>query len=450
MRQGIQYLLVAVTAGYWAFGKAFGYIGYYPIYIGEIALGLTLVGLVWCARFRLDAGWVRSGLGWLLAALGVGVLQAAFEVVFDNADPIETVRNLAVLYYAVYGVASYWAFRGVQGSSGRGLVHQYAASLIPPIVLAGVFFSALAVLTLGDALPKFPGTTVTVMYYKATDAIVGVLLSLGLVVQTGRSAALRLPLLGLAFLAAGRSRAALLGLGVWLLATLVSTRTLARRVLPYAAVIVALLALGLEVSAGYRPLSLHQLTLNLRSLVSPLAESADVTAAQNAQWRLDWWIRILDSAGSGSFVFEGLGWETNLAREFGFGTGASSDVNALRHPHNALVGILGRGGWLVAAMWLIGIGKVVHSIWRIAKGGSDGVGAWARAFISTVPAIAACALTDVFLESPQNAIPMWIVVGMILGSHQRGAAERGSSIQTRRRPSMTLLRDRAGSRTLYE
>ena len=39
-------LLIFVTLGYWAFGKSFAYLGMYPIYIGEMLLGLGLLYLI--------------------------------------------------------------------------------------------------------------------------------------------------------------------------------------------------------------------------------------------------------------------------------------------------------------------------------------------------------------------------------------------------------------------
>ncbi|MGH6913045.1 MAG: hypothetical protein ACREH3_05005, partial [Geminicoccales bacterium] len=39
-------LLALVVLGYWAFGKAFAYLGLYPLYIGEVVLIVGLLYLI--------------------------------------------------------------------------------------------------------------------------------------------------------------------------------------------------------------------------------------------------------------------------------------------------------------------------------------------------------------------------------------------------------------------
>jgi hypothetical protein len=178
---------------------------------------------------------------------------------------------------------------------------------------------------------------------------------------------------------------------------------------------VALLITDLRIDLGYREVSARQFLANVSSLVGSdeAASSLDATTTRNKDWRSAWWDAIYSDAVDNNRYVIGLGWGTNLADEFGFQT-VDSDVNALRNPHNALLGILARGGWLAAGLWVSFYLLLLYGLWQAARRFQDDRARQDMAWIIMIYVLASQinGATDVFLESPQNAIPHWIVIGV--------------------------------------
>jgi hypothetical protein len=90
-------LVFVVVVGYAGFGKGFAYAGYPPLFVGEVVLAVLLASAFGpAARFPRNAA---SGL--TLALLGLALVQVTVDL-SNGADPLETARGLAPLYYAGY------------------------------------------------------------------------------------------------------------------------------------------------------------------------------------------------------------------------------------------------------------------------------------------------------------------------------------------------------------
>jgi hypothetical protein len=407
-------LLACLLLGYWSFGKAFAYVGFFPIYISEIGLclGVVLVALFGRLYFLRHTSFVL----WL-ALLGGCITQAAISIVVLGQSPIEVLRNVAVIYYSMFAYLTYAVIRQTSGS--RDLLSEiyYRLPGWSFWVLLIITASMCTTLYYWGSVPMFPGTDVTVLFYKPTDASMPLVILIGFWLLRRVSLRYGLWALVLMLASAARNRSAMLALAV----TLLFLWRPNRRGLTMAAVLFLLASIfvigDFRINlGGYRELSARQFVENISSLVGSEKESTDgtTTTAVTKSWRMAWWEAILKDASSSNRVLMGSGWGSNLADMFGFQTAYAGGTNVLRHPHNALLGILARAGWVVAFIWvafyLTLIGGLLRSL-RLLR---------SRPVLRNLSILSAIYLisclihgaTDVFLEAPQNAIPHWIMVGI--------------------------------------
>lgn len=405
-------LLTLGLLGYWSFGKSFAYLGIYPLYIGEVLMVLGVIGAISTGKvavLRKKSSYVFWTFFWVAMTQGVVSVLTGHSV-------SEVVRNLAVVYYGLFAWITY-AFFVRARTQGVGMSDDQLTNVLSRIsgwVLLGSTISLVVVLTSGSALPRFPGTDVPVLYYKPTDAIVPVAIVMTLWLQGHVSSVYGMWALGLSVVAASRSRSAML---VFFMALATSWRPNRRTILLgllIGCLTAILIGLDVRIDLGYREISAQQLMANLLSLVSPgKAAELDYSTLETSSWRLSWWRAILiDSIENWRVVF-GLGWGANLADIFRFQTADAETLNVLRSPHNALMGVLGRGGWVSAVLWISFYGSFLMEMvmaWRKSHNRAR------RSLIALVVIYTCGALingmTDVYLESPQNAIPHWIVVGI--------------------------------------
>lgn len=410
----VAHLLVLALLGYWAFGKAFAYVGLFPLYIGEALLVVGLLYLIHRGTIpipNLAIFWVYA----LLFAVVIG--QAAYSILVLVQPPLEVLRNLAVVYYGLFAVVTYAL---IVRSAGSDFYRNVIENLLPRVapwilgfatvtVLGGVFFA--------DALPQFPKTDfVTLLFYKPTDAVMPLIVMMALWMRGYLKTKWMIWTAGLLAIAAGRSRSAMLAVGVAVLAMIWRpTRRMLGMIAVALLVFVTLLVFDVRIDLGYREVSARQFMANVTSLVGSdeAASGLDATTTQNKDWRANWWDSIYTDAVDNDRYLVGLGWGNNLADEFGFQT-EDSDINALRNPHNAFLGILARGGWLAASLWVGFYLLLLYGLWQAARTFQHDRARQEMAWIVLIYILASQinGATDVFLESPQNAIPHWIIIGV--------------------------------------
>ena len=405
-------LLAFLLIGYWSFGKAFAYIGVFPVYVSEIGLGLGI-----CLGLAIGRLYFLRHISYVLwMALLVGSLaQAVFSIGLLGQPPMEVLRNIAAIYYSLFAYLTYAVVRRSIGS--RDLLSEMYQRL------PKWSFWILSVITLSMSItlyywlpvPAFPGTDVTMLYYKPTDASMALIVLIGLWLLRCLSLRYGAWALVLMLASAARNRSAMLVLAV----TLLFLWRPNRRGLTVTAVLFVLASIlvvgNFRINlGGYRELSARQFVENVSSLVGEEEASNEGTStAVTKSWRMAWWEAILDDASSTDRVFMGTGWGSNLADMFGFQTAASGQ-SALRHPHNFLLGILARGGWILAFIWVAFYATLIMGLFRAMRSLRSRPILRNLAVLSAIYLVSSLihGATDVFLEAPQNAIPHWIVVGV--------------------------------------
>lgn len=399
-------LLALLAVSYAGFGKTFAYLSVGPLYVGEAAL--VLITILLLLRTKITISGLRGSA--LLAASAIGGIQLVSQLA-GAASPLEAVRNFAVIYYAWFAVLAYSAMRQHAATTTLPSVEQMRR--LATAVLMALTFTTVVHFMFGAKLPIVPGSGVPAFSYKPTDAgiVLLVLLTLWLrhVLPTWSITLIAPQLL----VAVAVSRSTLFcAVAVVLLVSRRSPRTWKFT----SALAVALIVLTLTNATfvvNNREVSIRQIQANALSvLASDRGAGTDRSLSDNNEFRLRWWRAIVENASSLDAIFSGDGWETNLADKYGFQTSFGSQ-SELRHPHNVFVGLLGRAGWAVTCLFLF---YMLAFVWRAA---------WALRFsqslnqlvtleVSLVVAIGGLinGSTDVYMESPQNAIPYWIVVGV--------------------------------------
>lgn len=409
-------LLLILVIGYWTFGKSFGYLGRHPFYIGEAVLLVGLALLVNRGRFYV----LKHASFWIYCSLFILTLvQGMISVLSFNQPAMEVIRNLAIVYYGIFGYMAYWltAYHGRGQEFYRTLLRQITPKVFP-YLLGGSILTLVAFNYFEEMLPLFPGTQVPLVFYKPTDAVMPFLLYFTLAIRGH----LTLPYLVGSMLpiliCSARSRSVLICFFVASLLTLRPSKRYVKLFGVLAALIAMLAVSGLRIDLGYREVSASQFVANSLSILNLDNQSAgvDPTTTRNKRWRSDWWDQILADALHHERFAIGLGWGVNLTEAFEVqAPEAENDLNVLRHPHNAFFGILARGGWLAAGLWTAFYVSLLLGLWRakrIFERRDRELADLALASMVFICASLVNGSTDVFLESPQVAIPHWIIIGL--------------------------------------
>lgn len=409
------WLLVVLTAGYWAFGRSFAYVGLYPLFIGEIIIVIGLLAILRYGTIPVP----RNTMFWVFLIMLVIVIGQAFHsILVLNQPMIEVLRGTAMIYYGLY---AYITFVLIERARRPGdMIEQALTDVLPriaPWVLVGSTVTIIGALYFVDLLPRFPRTEVPILWYKPTDAVLPLAVMLVAWMRGYLKTRYAVWAAGLVLFAAARSRSAMLGVAfAFLLMLWRPTKRMVIALIAVTVIFVFLLISDISISMGYREISARQLMANAISLVdSAEAGEIDASTAQNKSWRLDWWTAIFNDAVDNARILVGTGWGDNLANRYGFQIFAESEgVNVLRNPHNAFINVLGRGGWIVAGIWTLFHVILFNGLWQAARNKLHSTVerdvAWICLIYLTVSMINGS--TDVYLESPQNAIPHWIVIGV--------------------------------------
>lgn len=196
---------------------------------------------------------------------------------------------------------------------------------------------------------------------------------------------------------------------------------------------VILLMIGTDttISLGYREVSIRQYVANLVGLVSPEdGAQVDYGAYQNREWRRRWWMAIFGDSIAEPYLLLGRGWGSNLALDYGVVTAydVSTNETVLRNPHNIFFSTLGRGGWLVTFLWAgLYLALLVELVllMRTTKGRYPQFFLVSKICFAFVVVGLVQGAADVFLESPQNAIPHWICIGVAWFVIEKWKASKG-------------------------
>jgi hypothetical protein len=391
--------------GYLSLGKTFAYLGIYPFFITELLACWGVCAFIIRGHVVLPRN--AAFVLWTILAGGVA-FQVVVQTLVEGGLTMETFRNIAPIYYGGFSVLAYAALREVKDRRLDEFVIGTLNGALP-IMLAGNTLLVLGEQGVFGALPSFPGTHTSVLVYRPTDAVVSMALAFG-ISSRHRGLAFQTWACALLVIAAARNRSALICAIITLALWVRPTRRSAAMVLVLLVAGFALFQLELQMPIGqYREVSARQFVANFVSLYAPeRGAQIDRSTEDTTRWRLRIWREIVTDAQERGFILSGLGWEVNLANHYRFqGSADPGAVDALRSPHNFVVGMIARGGFCVGALWAAVAVLTVYTV--IRRKAVDPVSKEFKRVLLTVLLLCLVnSLTDVFMESPQNAVLFWI------------------------------------------
>ncbi|MPZ99211.1 MAG: O-antigen ligase domain-containing protein [Dehalococcoidia bacterium] len=404
--------VVVVLTGYAFIGRGFAHVGVAPLYVGEMLFGLGLLAVLVTPlriRFHLTEWLIIAFIAW--GALNTFPYLPRYGV--------DALRDGVFWGYSLFALAISMFI--VRRSQFDKAISVYVAILPVFLLWVPVFRIALAI---GLPFPSVPVSDVFFFTFKAGDMgvhMAGAAAFLLMGLYTGRErrgfpeTLLWAIWLATFVLVASFSRGGMLaaGTGVVLAAALRPTR----RLLPVAGVGAFLLVVALLINptinlGGSRSVSVDQIVVNAVSIVS---DTDSRRAESTKEWRLEWWGEIYDYTVRGQYFLTGKGFGINLAEDDGFDV-----VDGLRSPHNGHLTALARAGVPGFALWM-----GMHLVFGFAmlrvhlRARRTGEEFWAGIFGWVLVYWAAAMVNgafDVYLEGPQGAIWMWVMMGIGLAA----------------------------------
>ncbi len=327
---------------YAAVGKGFAYVGYAPLFIGEV---LLLCGLYVA---------LKTGNPVRLASTPIGIALVVFflwglarTLPFLGRYGSDALRDAMVWVYSLFA----WVVASIVLGAGDSLgvtIQRYRK--YGGVMLVLMFMSFAATAFVPASLPTWPGTGVTIPLVKPGDMCVHVagLLAFVLVGLGARKSWWVVP--GLcAFLAGsalnrGGLLACLLAVGIAFL-----FYPNYRKAVPLGLGMIVGLALlvvsdfSFKSASGARSFSASQVGSNIESIFGLGKETDEGGLNQTKQWRLNWWKTIVGYTLQGPYFWTGKGFGINLT----VSDGVARNENAfpgLRSPHNSHLTFLARSG----------------------------------------------------------------------------------------------------------
>lgn len=184
--------------------------------------------------------------------------------------------------------------------------------------------------------------------------------------------------------------------------------------------ILTLSLLNLQTSTrSGRQVSFEQVISNTISIFGDSESASNIEATE--AFRLFWWADILIQSWDQRAVFYGHGYGLNLADYYGYQVERSG---LLRSPHNFLMTLVARSGWLITLSLSLFVALVIL------------MGLNMKGIYASIAVIIAMmfvnGLFDVYLEGPMGAFPFWFFVGIILSKAKDRSKKTQMSIDKSR------------------
>jgi len=414
-------LLAVVLMGYALMGKGFAYLGFPPLYVGEIAFlfGIFVFlrsGTLLAALTTVPTLVLVVAMMWVLARTlpyvsihgfdalrdSVVILYGGFAFIIiglllEDARRIDTV----IRYYKAF----IYGFPGIP--LGFWLT-KYWEEYIPKLYGSNVPIVEIGASALGTHLAG-AGVFILIGYQKVSW-FWGVIWvgTLAMIAATNRGATVAAAVaLVLAMVVLGRLRmlvgVLVVGLGTFCIVL---------------AVEVAFFEFHEVKDSDDRPVSAQQILENVKSIAGQSGQQTEGTK----QWRLDWWEVIVNDTLKGPNFWSGRGFGLNLADADGFGE-SFDPVNPrppTRSPHNVHMTLLARAGVIGVVLWLLVLlswGGTM--LWAILVARARGHKQWSNLFLwitCYAVAIVINATFDVALEGPMQGIWFWSLFGFGIGT----------------------------------
>jgi hypothetical protein len=411
-------LLSGTLVGYAMMGKGFAYLGFPPIYMGEVTALAGIVIFLWTGCFIAALTTLPS---LLMAALMIWVLLRTLP--FVGVYGFDALRDSVVIAYGGFAFIV-MALLLEDARRINTIVRYYGAFLniyIPAIPFLFAFNHYLA-----DYIPYVPGTTVHLLWIGPSEVAVHLAGAAVFALVTFRRVT---PLWILLVSATVVMTSALTRGGMLAFALPVMFATL---VLGKWRQLVTVLVVGLVIfvaaytvensfaeyrearSSTERSLSTRQIVDNVASIFGRAGEQTEGTKT----WRLDWWNILINDTVFGPNFWTGRGFGLNLAAADHFGD--RQNERPLRSPHSVHMTILARAGvpglalwWAVLASWL---GMLMRAMWSARRRGHT---EWAGLFLFIACYVASVIINATFdttIDGPMQGIWFWCLFGFGIGS----------------------------------
>ena len=397
-------LLSIVLAGYATMGKGFAYLGYPPLFIGEVTLVLGLLVMY------------RAGCVWAMLASSPSVLLAVLVLLIAvkaclgvESYGLDAVRDGMIVIYGLYAfivvtlliekperlrwvLRHYSGFAWAYGLLG-GLIYYVTVMAYAPLVYVRA----------GEAAVHLAGATVfSLLGLRKVSPLWVLLVIVGItMVSPNRGAMLACCVpIGIAAIMGGNLRR----FGLVLLFAL--------------ALFLVAYAAGLNVQMpGGRTFGPEQIINNIESI----AGSNDTSNLDGTkEWRLRWWKAIVDYTVNGPYFWTGKGFGMGLAEADGFVVGMELGGPMVRSPHNGHLTLLARAGVPALVLWLCVLfawfGMLLRNILAARNRGDTqwaGVFVWIACYAGSILIDASF---DVALEGPMIGIWFWSLFGLGIGA----------------------------------
>ncbi len=409
----------AVLIGYAMLGRGFAYIGFHPLFVGEMAFGLGLVALLVSGRGLVRT--LRSPVVWLvLAYMAWGAWRT---LPYIGVHGTAALRDGVLWGYGAFVVIV--AAVLLETGLWRRAPGVFRAWL--PWLILWLPFAYLASEIYQTYLPRLPGSQVTIPQLKPGDVAVhlagaGAFLVLGLHRVEGQDRGGWLEWVMWAFWAttfvvsATQNRGGMVATTVALgLIMIVRPSWRWFKILLAGGALIALLV---AVDASYeidgrREVSARQLAANAASVFGVETGVGEEDLRGTVDWRQQWWGDIVGYTFGGPYFWTGKGFGVNLATSDGYQV---AEDESLRSPHNGHLTVLARAGVPGFVLWCAlqatFAGALLLAYVRARGAGRDG---WARVdlwILAYWTAFVVNGTFDVFLEGPQGGIWFWSLMGL--------------------------------------
>ena len=404
--------LALILFGYGVIGRGFAYLGFNPLFVGEIVLGLGLMAMLWSKHLgeALKTGTAR----WLAVFIGWSALMT---LPYLPTHGLMALRDGVLWGYALFGLIVASAVMAAPQAM-RWLLLRYRLFALAFLCTAWAMWTISSMELLKWV--TVPGTEVGFFNIKGGDQLVH-LAAIAAFVSVGMTKYRMLMLAGILFNFAFLLTSKRAGMVAFALAfgflVLMNPHRLKLSGIIYAGIlgVTLLLLINPRIDlGGDREISIEQMTDNV---VSTFDQSGSSTLDETKSWRLDWWTKIIGYSLSPRYVLTGKGYGINLATDDGFQV---RDDDELRSPHNAHLNVLARSGVPGFLLWVLVHGTWFVSMFRAARRAKkQRMFNWHGIFCFLMCywiALMTNASFDVFLEGPMGGIWLWSVIGFGLAA----------------------------------
>jgi hypothetical protein len=409
----VKYALAVLLMGYALFGRSMAYLGFAPIYVGEIVLFVGLLFVLIYPEWKkiLKLGTTK----WLFLLMLWGAIRTVPFIAQYGKDALRDGASWGYGFFAL--ITASLLLRGNFYGSAIKWYRDLSTLFVMwvPIAIVFMFF-------FNDKIPVLPWGPIEglqLFSLKGGDISVHLagLLAFYFLVLPHFPYNRHFLLFGLgwgfSFIFIGfTGRAAFLTVSISSVITVLQQSYESWiKWFAVALLLVSCFALfEIEINTGQdRIISFEQLTTNVKSIFK---EAEGFSGEGTKMWRILWWQKIIDYTIFGKYFWTGKGFGINLADDDGFQVLAE---NALRSPHNGHLTFLARAGVPGFFLWVGLQLSFALSLWksyrRLLRRGSYQDASLFTWILVYWLAFMINGAFDVFFEGPQGGIWFWSVIG---------------------------------------